>query len=83
VIVYEFELAAPAVSRAPVDFILRGRNGAGAWITLFSTSGATWTANVVQSFRTDAQGLFDTYELFVTADGGNGRTNVDQFQLYS
>ena len=81
--VYEFELATSVSTRAPVDFILRGRNGAGAWTTLFSVTGASWVANTVQSFRTDDQGLYDTYELYVTADGGNGRTAIDQFQLFS
>ena len=83
VVVYEFELAAPVLSRAPISFILRGRNGAGAWTTLASATGVSWVINVKQSFRTDVQGLYDTYEFYTTLDGGNGRTNVDQFQLFS
>jgi hypothetical protein len=83
VIVYEFEFAAPFASRAPVDFILRGRNGAGAWTTLFSATGETWSNGQLHSFRTDVQGLFDTYELYTTLTTGDGRTNVDRYQLLS
>lgn len=83
VVVYEFELSVPFASRAPVDFVLRGRNGAGAWTTLVSVTGASWLNNELRSYRTDVQGLFDTYELYTTLTIGDGRTNADQYQLYS
>lgn len=83
VVVYEFEFAVPFASRAPRNFILRGRKGVGTWTTLITVTGAVWVNGQLRSYRTGVQGLFDTIELYTTFTPGDGRTNVDQYQLFS